>query len=641
MQLTTGKRALALAWAIFIFHALALALLHRPVSGLWNNEPWIEQDYGLHFHHLHSMAAFWETDRRLWGYNPYFMAGYPSNTIQDLSIKLFELIALFAPFLGLVQGFKLSIFGFTAAIPWMFYGTAWNFFEAKSRSRAISLAAMILGTLSWWNSYPREMYFYGMVGFPVASAFMFFALSILHRFLQSKSCSWLLAGLCGVCAAIALPLHIQCAMTATPLAMLLFFLHRRRFSLNKALTIVVIAVCAVGINWPWLGSAISHRGDDATGEMVRRLGLFTTDDPFCAIKDYLTPATYFSFRAGILEKGLRLALLVFGIAACISQIRRRRFVSIAVFGAAAIMFFVLAYGASILPATQRWQPLRFKVPLDFALVPLAATFLVHCFAVRKIGGRRPPPTLVIGIAVVVLLSTSINIAQMDSSGALRVRAGLTPHMREVMDWIRREVPENTRVLFEESGDESGFAHEGAYLSAFIPWMTGREVIGGPINLYNDRHHVAEFHSGQLLRREIGSVDDATLLKWLDAYNIGGILIFSNPSIERFSSLSSHVKMDRVIGNLFALKRLAPTQPFVTGTGKIAASPNRIVVESDSEAESVELKYHWIEGLSASSNVTIEPFSFVTEDPIPFVRVRGFTGKSVLGVGNMERQWDED
>ena len=86
----------ALAWTgiLFLLHGLGLASLFVPLTGLFNNQPIIEQDWGLHFHHLESMAAFWHQDRTFWGYNPLFMAGYPSNTIQDLSIKFFEFAAL-------------------------------------------------------------------------------------------------------------------------------------------------------------------------------------------------------------------------------------------------------------------------------------------------------------------------------------------------------------------------------------------------------------------------------------------------------------------------------------------------------------------------------------------------------------------
>ncbi|HXV83926.1 MAG TPA: hypothetical protein VEG60_29065, partial [Candidatus Binatia bacterium] len=86
----------ALTWTsiIFVLHAVGLALIFAAPQEAFNRQPIVEQDWGLHFHHLMSMVAFWQEDRSLWGYNPLFMGGYPSNTIQDLSIKLFEIGAL-------------------------------------------------------------------------------------------------------------------------------------------------------------------------------------------------------------------------------------------------------------------------------------------------------------------------------------------------------------------------------------------------------------------------------------------------------------------------------------------------------------------------------------------------------------------
>src|SRR5215475_9015207 len=88
------RTALVLVSGIFLLHTLGLAAVFAPLSGLFNNQPIIEQDWGLHFHHLKSMEGLWHQDRAFWGYNPFFMAGYPSNTIQDLSIKFFEFVAL-------------------------------------------------------------------------------------------------------------------------------------------------------------------------------------------------------------------------------------------------------------------------------------------------------------------------------------------------------------------------------------------------------------------------------------------------------------------------------------------------------------------------------------------------------------------
>ncbi|HKY09150.1 MAG TPA: hypothetical protein VJQ55_12945 [Candidatus Binatia bacterium] len=56
-------------------HVVGLACLFSPVTGLINSDPIIEQDWGLHFHHLASLEAYWRNDRQVWGYNPFFMAG--------------------------------------------------------------------------------------------------------------------------------------------------------------------------------------------------------------------------------------------------------------------------------------------------------------------------------------------------------------------------------------------------------------------------------------------------------------------------------------------------------------------------------------------------------------------------------------
>jgi hypothetical protein len=129
---------ISLVWVggSFLLHSLGLAFLFVPITGLFDHHPVIEQDWGLHFHHLKSLEAFWQQDRRLWGYNPFFMAGYPSNTIQDLGIKIFEVLALALSGFGLdlIQGFKLAAFLATAAVPWMMFFAAGNIFNSRSPS---------------------------------------------------------------------------------------------------------------------------------------------------------------------------------------------------------------------------------------------------------------------------------------------------------------------------------------------------------------------------------------------------------------------------------------------------------------------------------------------------------------------------
>ena len=111
--------SLFLNGGIFLVHTLGLVCLFVPLAGLFDTEPVIEQDWGLHFHHLNSLATFLRQDRMVWGYNPFFMAGYPSNTIQDLSIKFFEFAALGLSTFVLtpIQCFKITAFLAMASVP--------------------------------------------------------------------------------------------------------------------------------------------------------------------------------------------------------------------------------------------------------------------------------------------------------------------------------------------------------------------------------------------------------------------------------------------------------------------------------------------------------------------------------------------
>src|SRR6266508_6573834 len=183
IQCLNQKTSLILVCGIFLFHSLGLASLFVPLTGLYNNQPVIDQDWGLNFHHLKSLEAFWRQDHSLWGYNPFFMAGYPSNTIQDLSIKFFEFLslALSAVLLSPVQWFKVCAFLAMASIPWIMYYAARNFFFDDDSRDFTSATAALLGTIYWWNSFPREMFFYGMIGFPAASYLSIWGVSLFYR----------------------------------------------------------------------------------------------------------------------------------------------------------------------------------------------------------------------------------------------------------------------------------------------------------------------------------------------------------------------------------------------------------------------------------------------------------------------------
>ncbi|MGH7872953.1 MAG: hypothetical protein ACREQO_12130, partial [Candidatus Binatia bacterium] len=283
------QSSLLLTSSIFLAHSIGLALLFDPMIGLVNTQSLIDQDWGLHFHHLRSLAAFWNRDGASWGYNPYFMAGYPSNTIQDLSIKFFESIAigLSAIALSPIQWFKLSAFLATSSLPWLMYFAGQNFFASDDSRHRMGVLAALLGTTYWWNSLPREMFFYGMIGFPVAAYLsvlgvsLFYRVAVLRPQFGAVFFGWLLFWVA------ILPLHVQSIVTFLPPMLLLLVLRPRTLTPR----IVVWTAAAVGlslvINSGWLMPAISHRGDDASAAIVTQLPLFADTDLFTFILDYV------------------------------------------------------------------------------------------------------------------------------------------------------------------------------------------------------------------------------------------------------------------------------------------------------------------------------------------------------------------
>jgi len=610
------RHSLVIVWALCAVHGLALTFLFRPISGLFNTSPLVDQDWGLHFHHLQAMERFWTQDRALTGYNPLFMAGYPSNTIQDLSIKFFEFAALvLAQFvLTPTQGFKLTAFIAMTSVPWMLYFAAHNFFYDSEIKSLGAPAVAVLGTVYWWNSLPREMFFYGMIGFPTAIYLSIWGVSLCYRIARADRgpspvhVSWLAFVL------IVLPLHFQALLIlAPPLLSLLLFEPKLRNSRDLALMGGAAALSLLA-NSLWLTTALRHRDDNISQQIVEQLPLFTSSDLLTFVVDYFGSRGYWTFRPTFFEKGFRLVLLILGIFGLGKMIRRgpRSLGITLAFGV--VGCFLLTYFGSLVPLLRGWQPLRFKIALDLFLLIGAAYAIGRQFKNHDVAASRLVPLLLGG----AVLAFTLNVVQSESSGRMRLRSELNPDLVGLIEWIKRETPIDGRILFEESGDETGFVHDGVYLSNFVALGSGRQLIGGPINLYNDRHHFAEFHSGRLFKRDIGSLSDAELRNYLSLYNIGVIAAFHPASIKRLHALPGFVTFVERLGALHLFKVNQALTWFVEGRGKVTARLNRLEL-SELEGNSVILKYHWIDGLKSVPSVHIEPVHFA-DDPIPFIKI---------------------
>src|SRR4029079_12100082 len=325
------------------------------------------------------------------------------------------------------------------------------------------------------------------------------------------------------------------------------------------------------------------------------------------------PQGFWTFRTSLMEKGLRLMLLILGTAGTWSLIKNRQRTIGVMLATTVLVLFAVTYFGALSSIVKAWQPLRFKVPLDLILVIAASYYLSLSLAREGLTQQFVGATVALG-----LLAFLLNVMQTESSGRLQLRSTLSPELNAIVEWIDRETPTNARLLFEESGDETGFVYDRTYLSSFLPYLTGRQLIGGPINLYNDRHHFAEFHSGKLFKKEPQAISDSELRNYLRLYNIGAVVAFDPRSIQRLQSIPGLVTVEQRIGPVHLMKVNQPLSWFIAGEGKLKAGYNRLEL-SELKGDELILKYHWVDGLTAEPSVRMEPVN-LADDPIPFIRL---------------------
>jgi hypothetical protein len=304
-------------------------------------------------------------------------------------------------------------------------------------------------------------------------------------------------------------------------------------------------------------------------------------------------------------------LLLLGIGAIYRLIKTDKRQLGVMLACAVTVLFLISYFGALIPTLKGWQPLRFKVPYDLFLA-LGAAYTV---AQWSLGFNYRLVPWLLGAA---LLSFGVNLYQTESAGKLQLRSEILPEIQSIIDWIRADSPKEARILFEESGDESGFVYDGSYLSSLIALQTDRQLIGGPINLYNDRHHFAELHSGKFLKRDIASFSEDELRNYFNLYNIGAVVAFHPATLRRLQAIPGLVTVERRTGPVFLMKVNQTLNWFVDGQGRLSATFNRLEL-SELKGSTVVLKYHWIDGLQADPATKIEAVK-LADDPIPFIKL---------------------
>ena len=252
---------------------------------------------------------------------------------------------------------------------------------------------------------------------------------------------------------------------------------------------------------------------------------------------------------------------------------------------------VTGWGESAKPNLQLG---RMAIPLFFvAVIPAALS------AARLLGTRRPGLGVVRAGVLALLVLGGWNVARIYANKGPAPYSVMPSRYREFAEWLKVNVPEQSRVLF---AGRTVHYYGGGHI-AYLPRLTGREMMADDYYAFPVGTIEYNYPPRRFRRPE------SRLLEFMNLYNVSHVVTYKN---EWKSAFRRHPDTYREIHDFddlgVSIFRMASIPgPFVQGGGRVEADFNRIRVElDDAEADAV-LRYNWDDGLTAPAPVELYPW----------------------------------
>ncbi|SIN98323.1 hypothetical protein SAMN05444166_1903 [Singulisphaera sp. GP187] len=643
--------AIAMIAAVFAAHIVQSFWIFPTPRALRDDEhPVLVVDHALHLYHGALGSQFLREHGTSWGFDPFFMAGYPESPIWDSSSNLsilFQflagggyhpraynigllvcsiLVVAFIPLGAAASGIRLPETAVAALLAWLYVHSEW--------------------TDMLWRS--------GLFSFVTASAGTVLLIGALLRFdRRPTTVAWL--ALAGVSAAVWFT-HVTAPILALGAVIGFGAATALRHHWRWRLAVVAAGVLALVVNLIWIGPFWRFRG-------IRSPQVFfmAPDTPWYLIGQYLT---------NDLDGPLSLFILLVGGLGLVVWFVQGHHVRAATFGGAALVCLGLALFGGMWSVTKTLEPLRFKVPLHLLLAAPAGSLLAVGSArlTGALGGGRKGPVLVavgwslaVGLAILVSPNGTAILKQQ-----LLVKrplvAGLRPEMLQLVRSLRETTDPSARVLFEDQLRLHELTDpECTHWTPLLPILLGRDkrlFIGGLYHMaFITNHQHTSFGDFHLGGRPIDTCSTEYLRAYCQLYNIGWAVCWSplsrccfdqwgqsqrvatlprfnspnkpiSTNMQQWQALTRRVGIERAKQymtegegqyNIYRIDR--PRSFFLSGEGHLAdVALNRIeLADTTPQDGALIISMHWLDTWRTDPPLPLEPF-YAPDDPVPFVRI---------------------
>ncbi len=572
--------AVHLLWVFYIF----------PVNCLLNSQSIYNVDYPFHYYNAYAAKQFVGASGRIWGYDPFFLAGYPANVYSDLDNKWVEAALCFVPQVIFAFAFKLLVlFAFLAA-PFLMYLAALNF-DAGRRASLVSLALSIF----IWNAgrYTYLKIINGMFSYVLACFACLFFLSLVYRYFRDPETK---AFVRFAAAAAVFPLIHALIVVAASVPVFFAYLmslpKKRAFHFSLILAVLIVLI----VNFFWIKPFLAFSNYKILLGDIRQpvgIGRFLAD-----------------LFIGV-EANIGFFMLLFGLHGLYLMWGRGERLKTVMFSCLFLWTFFLAYFGGYYRTLLEMEPYRFRFLMMLSLVIPAASSMTEVLPVfyRRIRARP----VFLAVFWLFIAASLYPVAEKQLKRA-NLHCDLPPEYHMTVDYLKASTGRDARILVlpysmvinDRKGDEG-------FWVMLLPILTGREVIHDLVDFHPIKN-VSAFR--KVFKPGIFSLAEAELAGFLDTYNIGYVVSWNeDPKTYLKHRMFSVMK---TIGKFNVYRVNMRSSYFLQGSGDVSATYNKISVRNASNG-SVVLKYHWFENLKTRPELKIEPYR-THDDPVGFIRV---------------------
>lgn len=589
------KKAKFILIALLLLHLIGIMRMVSPLR-LIGPEPLYRNDYCFHFQKAHAVSTILMQDKALWGYDPFYLAGYTVGLLADMDNKAAGIFMFLFSFLGKAVSFKLYVLLSFWLLPLVLYLTAKNF--AMNKLQALLVSGL---SLSFWYTQFPDFTDYGMFSFLFVSYLSVYVVSLFYKYMEKGGALNFL--LLALFSSIIFYIHIFAFFILIVPCTSIYLINIRKLSLKKHFSLLMAIFLIILLNSPWLLPVLKHTQFSKAVEI---------NNAFQSGIIKLVSHSFFNMK--YIFRNLLLFLGIMGLIFWKKQGDKLKFWT---FFPSFVFLFSVSYFGSYIRFFSALGPLRFMHPLVFlSLLPASLSISQGInLAAEHLSQREA-----IAISIIIFILISPFLLSPISAIILPNRIGdpLPDKGYALIDWIKDNTDNKGRILIELSGNTEIYFN--THLPSTLSVLCDRQFIGGPwFGTRYDDVSFANFCFGRIFGRPIEEFSPQNIKKYLEIYNIHWIIAWSDEAKALFSSRPDIYLLSTQIDKFCIYHAPRTSSFFLKGTGKINVTYNRIEVSEASQGELI-LKYHYIPSLKVDPPLPIEGIR-VLDDAVGFIKVK--------------------